>query len=110
MNNLSGQSVISEGNLFHSEHVSKCACFTFSRTQDQSQPLKIRNHTFSEDVTFKAGVEQLLPGVAKQRVGEDEVQRAQQQVVGVDQVVADHGEVPWEGTGGEARVHLLHLV
>lgn len=59
-----------------------------------------RRGLFSEEqdtaqrVTSKVWVEQLLPGVAQQSVGEDEVQSAQQQVVGVHQVVADHREVP----------------
>lgn len=47
--------------------------------------------------TFEAGVEQVFPGVAEQGVCEDEVQGAQQQVVWVHQVVADHREVSWAG-------------
>lgn len=49
-------------------------------------------------ITFKVWVEQLLPGVAKQSVGEDEVERTQQQMIGVDQVVTDHREVPCKWT------------
>ena len=45
--------------------------------------------------TSEVRVEQVPPGVAQQCVGEDEVERAQQQVVRVHQVIADHGEVPW---------------
>lgn len=45
--------------------------------------------------TFEAGVEQVFPGIAEQGVCEYEVQRAQQQVVWVHQVVADHREVTW---------------
>ena len=48
----------------------------------------------AERGTFEAGVEQIFPGVAQQSVGEDEVEGAQQQVVRVHQVVADHREVP----------------
>lgn len=44
--------------------------------------------------TFKVWVEQLLPGIAKQSVGEDKVERTQQQMIRVDQVITDHWEVP----------------
>lgn len=44
--------------------------------------------------TSEAGVEQVFPGVAQQSVGEDEVERTQQQMIRVHQVIADHGEVP----------------
>ena len=43
--------------------------------------------------TSEVWVEQVFPCVAEQSIGEDQVQRTQQQVVGVDQVVADHWEV-----------------
>lgn len=45
-------------------------------------------------VTFKAGVEQVLPGVTQQSAGKDQVQSTQQQVIRVHQVIADHREVP----------------
>lgn len=44
--------------------------------------------------TFEVRVEQLLPGVAQQSVGEDEVESAEQQMIRVHQVIADHREVP----------------
>lgn len=47
--------------------------------------------------TFEVRVEQLLPGVAQQRVGEDEVESAEQQMIRVYQIIADHREVPWSG-------------
>lgn len=50
--------------------------------------------TSARDATFELRVQQVLPGVAQQGVGEDEVEGAQQQVVRVHQVVADHREVP----------------
>lgn len=49
-----------------------------------------------EGSTSKVRVEQVLPGVAQQSVGEDQVQRTQQQVIGVHQVITNHREVPWK--------------
>lgn len=56
--------------------------------------------TFTQEEVFRGvatsevGVEQLFPGVAQQSVGEDKVESAQQEVVRIHQVVADHREVP----------------
>lgn len=60
--------------------------------------------------TSEVRVEQLLPGVAQQGVGEHQVQGAQQQVVGVDQVVADHREVPCGSRTEAARGGVRHFL
>lgn len=60
--------------------------------------------------TSEVWVEQLLPGVAQQGVGEHQVQGAQQQVVGVDQVVADHREVPCGSRAEAARGGVRHFL
>ena len=53
--------------------------------------------------TSEVWVEQVFPCVAEQSIGEDQVQRTQQQVVGVYQVVADHWEVTCRPRRGKKR-------
>lgn len=56
--------------------------------------------------TFKGRVQQLLAAGAEQSVAADQVQCAQQQMVGVHQVIADHGEVPYDRQGDAASWRL----
>ena len=67
-------------------------CITCERLPTLSLEGRIRTGRVVQG-TSEVWVEQVFPGIAEQGIGEDQVQRTQQEVVGVDQVVTDHREV-----------------
>lgn len=61
-------------------------------------------------LTFKAGVQKFFAVGALNGIAVYQVQSAQQKVVGIDQIIADHGEVTCRVTESEIKVCQLDNV